>query len=459
MEIENDFEVVFEKGVSTLRGHLVDSTEFDSVIDTFSKSKEISFAGLYSVSWLGLQKLYDCFLKLNNPLQLSQIPPHIYRILLLLPGFGKKIGIKSFQVEIFNTKNDRKKISMTLNKLADLGKAQGCFVKLQDGYQIFGSLNHLCRPFFEDPSMPKRNYASKWCLQNEELCSFLYDYACFTRVVLEICSLAQESTSRLIEESLQNICTRISNLEFSVKTIAPHFSDYKSRTLMAMLPHIHDISISVVNGINLSSTTFEAVVNTFEALFQNERVGSKEIFDQMRHFISFSDQLLPIAKGLEDVGVELGGNTLKYGEFTTLLKTFSSFNGASLSEKKMISMRRKLKMDTHIHLTWQETLKDINAEFKYIEQDLNRCIIALQGYDLVRQVLEHRLTEINIFKNFLDSVQNKKMHLNELKQKIILQIVDRLVTDQEKYTYSFFFPNSASVKNDTVVLNSTPVFF
>ena len=98
MEIENDFEVVFEKGVSTLRGHLVDSTEFDSVIDTFSKSKEISFAGLYSVSWLGLQKLYDCFLKLNNPLQLSQIPPHIYRILLLLPGFGKKIGIKSFQV-------------------------------------------------------------------------------------------------------------------------------------------------------------------------------------------------------------------------------------------------------------------------------------------------------------------------------------------------------------------------
>ena len=66
MEIENNFEIIFEKGVSTLKGHLVDSTELESFIETFSKSKEINLGGLYTVSWLGLQRLYECIFKLND---------------------------------------------------------------------------------------------------------------------------------------------------------------------------------------------------------------------------------------------------------------------------------------------------------------------------------------------------------------------------------------------------------
>ena len=40
MEIENDFEVIFENGISTLKGHLIDSTEIDFLKDPFSKSRE-----------------------------------------------------------------------------------------------------------------------------------------------------------------------------------------------------------------------------------------------------------------------------------------------------------------------------------------------------------------------------------------------------------------------------------
>ena len=459
MEIENDFEVVFENGICTIKGHLVDSTDLEYMKETFSKSREISLGGLYSVSWLGLQRLYDCIYKLNNSIQLSDIPPHIYRILLLLPEFGKKIGIKSFQVEVFSSFNEMKKISMTLEKLAGIGKSQGCFAKLPDGQRISGSLHHLCRPYFKDYKLPKKNYVAKWCLENENLCTFFYEYACFTRVILEICSLAQDSTSRLIEESLQNICSRISNLEFCVKSIDPDFSDYKSRSLMSMLPHIHEVSKSVVVGINLSSTTFEAVVQTFEALFMSERLVSSEIFDQMEFFINYTDQLVPIAKSLEDVGVELGDNTLKYGEFSSLEKTFNSFNGTNLTEKNILSIRRKLKMDQYINLTWTDTLNEIRAEFRAIQIELSRCIVALQGFDLVRQVLEHRIMEINIFKNLLNPVKNKQVPWEELKEKILIQIVDRLVTDQEKYTYYFFFPDSTIKQNESKVMSGEPFFF
>lgn len=458
MEIENDFEVVFENGICILKGHLIDSTDFELMKETFSKSREISLGKVNSVSWLGLQRFYDCLLKLSNSIQLSDIPPHIYRILLLLPEFGKKVGIKSFQIEVFNSYHKKQNISTTIGKLAEIGKSQGCFAKLSDGQKISGSLHHLCRPYFNDHTMPKKNYIAQWCLQNEGLCTFFYEYSCFTRVILEICSFAQDSTSRLIIESLQDICMRISNLEFCVKSIDPNFSDYKSRSLMSILPHIHEVSKSVVVGINLSSTTFEAVVQTFEALFMSERVVASEIFDQMEFFISFTDQLVPIAKSLEDVGVELGDNTLKYGEFHSLKKTFESFNGSNLTEKNIMSIRRKLKMDFYTNLTWHETLDEVNSQFKTIQMELARCIVALQGFDLVRQVLEHRITEINIFRNFLSLVKNKRMSWEELKEKILIQIVDRLVTDQEKFTYYFFFPDSTIHQKETKVI-SGELFF
>ena len=39
MEIENDFEVIFENGISILKGHLIDSTEINFLKDPFSKSR------------------------------------------------------------------------------------------------------------------------------------------------------------------------------------------------------------------------------------------------------------------------------------------------------------------------------------------------------------------------------------------------------------------------------------
>ncbi len=459
MVVEKDFEVIFENGISTLKGHLVDSTEFTQFIDIFAKSEEISFDSLHSISWLGVQRLYDFFLKLENSVKLTNIPPHIYRILLLLPNFGKKIGIKSFQLEYFD---DHNKISMqyiTLDKLSQLGIKQGCFAKLQSGHMISGSLHHLCRPYFQDYLKPKKNYFSKWCVENEEFCTFLYEYVCFTKLVLEICSLAQDSTSILIEESLQNICSKVSNLEFSIKNIAPNFSEFKSRYLMSLLPHIHEISKSVVVAINLSSTTFEAVVQTFEALFTRDNVKENDVFQQFESFMNFTEQLDPIAKNLEDVGVELGGHVLKFGDFGNLHQAYVTFNGNDLPEKTIISLRRKLKYDQYIKLSWFDTFEEIKEDFRFIDSELSKCIVALQGFDLVRQVLEHRLTEIKIFKEHLNLVKSKQMPWQELKEKITLQIVDRLVTDQEKFSFSFFFPDSTVTKKTSKLDNSDPLFF
>jgi len=51
------------------------------------------------------------------------------------------------------------------------------------------------------------------------------------------------------------------------------------------------------------------------------------------------------------------------------------------------------------------------------------------------------------------------MPLEKLKEKILIQIVDRSVTDQEKRAFSFFFPYSTIQENKTNLNSGAPVFF
>lgn len=456
---QNNFEVIADGAKCKLKGHLVDSTNLNLHRNILSSTEEISMAELHSISWLGVQRFCEMLNRLDRQILLTDIPPHIYRTILLLLKPDKKIGIKSFMVEVFDTPQSKKKILTTMEHLVELGNKQGAFAKWEDGSKISGSLHHLCRPFFGDKNQPPMNFSSNWCKENKDICSFFYEYSCFMRVILEMCALAQHSTSTLIEESLQQICSRIANLEFGIKSLDPNFSESKSRTLMSLLPHIHEVSKSVVENINLSSNTFEAVAQTFEAMFVNNTINSPDaLYEQMNHFLSFTAQISPIAKSLEDVGVELGDHILRYGEISSLRKCYEGFPGKELTDKNIASLRRKLKMDQNKNLTWEETLKDISTEFKTIQNELGKCIIALQGFDLIRQVLEHRIAEIEIFQKHMPELKTQEVTWEVMRDKVIEQIIDRLVTDQEKYSFAFFFPN-VEIKQSEQKLTPGDSFF
>ena len=460
MELQNNFEVLVDESKCKLKGHLVDSTNLNLYKDIFSSTDEIDMSELHSISWLGVQRFYEMLTRFDRKIYLTNIPPHIYRTILLLIQPDKSVLIKSFILEVFDNKEVKTKILANMDQVVELAIVQGAFSKWDAKTTISGSLHHLCRPSFGTKEGPKMNFASTWCKENEGICNFFYEYSCFMRVILEVCALAQQSTSTLIEESLQQICGRVANLEFGIKSLEPSFSESKSRTLMSLLPHIHDVSIAVVSDINLSSNTFAAVSQTFEAMFSNNNMNnSNSLFEQMNHFLNFTAQISPISKSLEDVGVELGDHILRYGEVSSLRKCFESFPGKDLTDKNIASLRRKLKFDQNKNLTWDDTLKEILNEFKIIQNELGKCIIALQGFDLIRQVLEHRTKEIEIFEKCMPDVKTKKESWEVMRDKVIAQIMDRLVTDQEKYAFAFFFPNVQLQKRDEKLTPGDTFFF
>ena len=75
-----------------------------------------------------------------------------------------------------------------------------------------------------------------------------------------------------------------------------------------------------------------------------------------------------------------------------------------------------------------------------MDQSLSKIIILLQGFDLLRQILEHRLHEGEAIQDFLT---RGGADWRGTKAAVFSLVNRTLVTDQEKYSCEFFIPEAA----------------
>ena len=206
-----DFDILMIDGELVLKGHLTDATLVSCFRKQLSQGGKVNMSHLYSVSWAGLQHIYDIMMDSPATFSLCKVPSNIYRMFLMFPFLGQNIVIESFDVTVLNdnpeTMENQKTqpVQVRMETLADLAMEKGCFVSLPDGRKILGSLHHLCRPHFGSENFPEPNIVNAWAKDNKKQCMFWYNYICYVRTILETCLLAQISMGRLIEESLHEL--------------------------------------------------------------------------------------------------------------------------------------------------------------------------------------------------------------------------------------------------------------
>ena len=94
-------------------------------------------------------------------------------------------------------------------------------------------------------------------------------------------------------------------------------------------------------------------------------------------------------------------------------------------------------MDPLIGDSIEEIVELITAEVVALESDIGNALVMLQGFDLARQVLEHRETEISlpwVAAAFGPDVEAWDAGKAELFEKM----AKRLVTEQETSAFNYF---------------------
>lgn len=97
-------------------------------------------------------------------------------------------------------------------------------------------------------------------------------------------------------------------------------------------------------------------------------------------------------------------------------------------------------MDILSEDSWPDTKVEIFREIDGIENKIGKCVTTLQGFDLLRQILEHRFHEGQIVKEQLPDVLAGNIHWAGHKDALYEKIGKQLATDQEKSSYSFYLP-------------------
>ena len=113
---------------------------------------------------------------------------------------------------------------------------------------------------------------------------------------------------------------------------------------------------------------------------------------------------------------------------------FDHFDDEQMNLELLSRVRDQFEiMDIMSEDSWEDTKPLIQKDLKAIQDYRKSCCVILQGFDLCRQVLEHRLSEVEV-------IINNKGNLSEIRTQVLEAITARMVTEQEKYCCRFFYP-------------------
>lgn len=154
-----------------------------------------------------------------------------------------------------------------------------------------------------------------------------------------------------------------------------------------------------------------------------------------------------IEQGFEDCGPSIGDELTKLRVVNVLKGGVSKVY--EMDDEMLEEVREAFSiMDIMSEDSWPDTKIEIMKEVDKIESMVGKCITTLQGFDLLRQILEHRYNEGKLIDDQLNGIKSGELHWAVLKDGIYEKIGQHLVTDQEKAAYGFYLPVGLNQQGD-----------
>lgn len=450
-----DFTVKVTGRRCELSGHLTDVTPLEAFESEFRVSKEFDLSKLYSVSWVGLRRLVTFLESIGTRGSLQCVPSHVHRILILLGEFSGTLTIGSVEVE---TRHPKKpgitKTVMDYDVLVNHGLLRGAFVAFEGEGLLLDSLHVLCRPVFRNHRLPRPNFARNWASSNMQESMFWYEYCSFVRMSIESSGLVLASAVRLLEDALQRIFQRISSVEAFAKAIDPQAKKHaRGRLLLDLLARLNELGHTCVGKLHSAQGPFRDCCHALVTAFVDRDTQKSSLYGTVQRMVAALDDLAPLTRSLDDVGSETSQGIVQFQERESILAFLRAVSADDIPMEKLVSARRKAKLSTEgadgdEGADWPSSLRECEALLAGVDQEVENCLVAMQCYDSIRQVLEHRLAEAEHLTGALPALAEKALEFAEVRAKLLEKASAKLATDQEKFSFEFFFPEEYVIRRN-----------
>ncbi|MBF0442909.1 MAG: hypothetical protein HQK54_13465 [Oligoflexales bacterium] len=432
-----------KNNILEIHGTLDDSVNLSDFNEMINDTVVIDFSSITEASWIGLTRFSNYLVEKAGNAVLINIPFSIYRYFRLVPEFGKRYRIGSFEIPVFNPDSpdgevDLRKVEASyISDLLD----KGMYDSLSEiGPKVDGKLIFWCPSRIPRETSTDSTFTNTWVRQNREEFCFWRNFIAFAgitiglagglissceRGLLRLLSAMTERTSSVEKEPAQIRNRRKTGLAKKTGILSDWISE-ECQVLSKMIVEVQNCCDSSLRRLQSYSSTIQ-------------KDHEKDLYFHFITFIISVKALESIIDKIEDVGVEFGEKLLRLKAAFQVEPGTSDIKDPDRTGKLPEQEDDFNAMDPLEKRESGLTRQDVFGELATIDSDTSRCAVLIQGFDLSRQLMEHRLIEANyLFKNMAD-IKNGVKKWTEAHSSIVEMIKDSMVTDQEKCAFFFFF--------------------
>ena len=415
-------------------GTLTDTTTFEALDDVLTDGSTCDFSTMAFASWIGLTGFTSYITTRGIKVKIMNIPRAIFECLKILDGVSDNCEFVSAEVTLVSPDGKGQIGGKELKALeADFNEAE--IIKADDSVLLLPQRFVMQSAFrTEMPVM----FSSGWMADDPEEASFWMGYLSFCQSTYDLSSILLNATKIDLLELLMGIRNIVEGGEQALQMINPNTSYTLVKRMSDSMESVEKRCEDVLREMeNYANKTREILG---KAMLELHVPTSKENFFQiLQEFFKAREDVAEIARTFEHCGPSIGDEITKLRVVNVLKGAIT--NITEMEEDQLEEIRDAFGiMDFESEDSWPDTKVEILKEIDDVENKVGKCVTTLQGFDLLRQILEHRVNEGSVVVEQLPDIQAGNIHWAGLKDAVFEKIGQHLVTDQEKAAYSFYLP-------------------
>lgn len=453
-----DFRVLEQNGLTRFSGGFGESVDVEKFSELVNKAKQTDFSELARVSWSGIRFLQQTWQSLWPEVKLSHVPIGIFEQFLLLDFTWTLQNVDSVELKYPNV-GSNKTIPLTdlLNLEHELQLSDESQSQIADATRVLASVMNQMTGATADALPPGVSFPE--VLPADPLGQKAVAYLSFLAATQAACGLSLHSLTQTLVTSMIPLTDRYLSYLKTLQTLGDQVDIMEAENADLILDSgVDELMRGADSLMNSSASLRQELLGALKLCRENKETGEEALINLLRSTESIQASMQMLAYTMES-----SGNSLIEG-----VMSIPSPSDMARKLKRILEIdgdRQKLEEICQHYAGCENTLNlsesDLTAKRLYemlaegnrvAESVVAACMVELQQLDGIRQILEHRISELKLLVERLQETPETPLgeFMSNHGPSLIERTIRWLVTDQERAIFKPFFPEEQTGREGSV---------
>lgn len=431
------FRVHRDQGVVTFFGSIGDTPDTAALNGVLTNQSICDMRQLAFASWIGLATLGSYMQGHKIKATFKNLPFGIYDALRLNKSF-EEVELESAEMPLVNVDSGRVSFEMIdlrlLRKDAETGNE---WVYPKPGHLLLIPTRYVFPDLVVQRAM---GFLPVQVLTDQkEIASFWLQYGSFCQSTVQISDTLVHAAQFNMLQILGEIKAKMGAGEIALKLIDSKMNYTLVHRIEIMIREIEGEFESLSQKVGSQFQLCEDKLAAMSLLALDKGCDLPSFGASLQAFAQSIEDLNKVAATCEDCGANIGS---KLGSLRSTQVIKNALATVSNPDPDTLTAIREAFaiMDIMSEDDWFATRTLVMTEIETVETLIGRCVVTLQVFDMMRQILEHRIKEMGLVLVSAKAQGAANLLDPDLRDAVLGKIGAHMVTEQEKAAFAFYLP-------------------